>query len=196
MSFTSVLFNTFHYDLIEDSSYSEIYNKKRGVWLEKKTADCFKRIFPSEKVLLNPQYPNGEEYSDVLVLHDRKIYIVQCKSKRLRYESEIWNNYEILKDDIGKIIELLIDGLGYLFFDIDEKPDYITMEVDFKNNITEINENNNNQTINVEFGIQISGMIYKKVKEKQHDFSILMMYERFSKINYHFLQMIKTAIIS
>jgi len=55
---------------------------------------------------------------------------------------------------------------GNNFFDIDEKPDYITMEVDFKNNITEINENNNNQTIKVEFGIQISGMIYKKVNDE------------------------------
>jgi len=55
---------------------------------------------------------------------------------------------------------------GNNFFNIDEKPDYITVEVDFTNNITEINENNNNKTINVEFGIQISGMIYKKVNDE------------------------------
>ena len=103
--FPTVLFDTFNYDLISDSTYSQTYNKKRGAWLEERTANCFKKIFHQNEVLLNPKYPNGDELADVLILHDRKIFIVQCKSKKLRYESKIGENIETLKEDLEKGIK-------------------------------------------------------------------------------------------
>jgi len=103
--FPTVLFNTFHYDLITDSAYANAYNQSRGAWLEKKTAKCFKKLFPNNEVWTNPKYPNGDELADVIVLHDRKIFIVQCKSKRLRYESVIGKSFETIKDDVEKGIK-------------------------------------------------------------------------------------------
>jgi hypothetical protein len=107
----TVLFNTFHYDLITDLTYRETYNAKRGPWLEKRTADCFGKIFPPNEIFLNAKYKVGKktEEVDVLVLHDRKIFIVQCKSKRLRYESEIGKDFEFIKDDLEKGIKESFD---------------------------------------------------------------------------------------
>ncbi len=107
----TVLFNTFHYDLITDSNYGNTYNTKRGQWLEERTADSFRKIFPAYEVFLNAKYKVGKktEEVDVLVLHDRKIFIVQCKSKRLRYESEIGKDFEFIKDDLKKGIKESFD---------------------------------------------------------------------------------------
>jgi len=103
--FTTALLNTFHYDLISDTTYQTEYNEIRGKWLEKRTADALCPLFGSENVILNPQYPNGDELTDVLVLYDRKIFIIQCKSKNLRYESKTGQDFEKLKEDIEKGIE-------------------------------------------------------------------------------------------
>lgn len=102
--FPSILFNTFHYDLLSDKSYEDKYNKDRGSWVEEKTAECLKKVFPENEVFMNPDYPDGNEFCDVLVLHDRKIFIVQCKSKRLRRESETGDSFDALKDDLGKSV--------------------------------------------------------------------------------------------
>jgi hypothetical protein len=107
--FPTVLLNTFHYDLITDENYKDEYNSIRGKWLEKRIAETLTPIFGSDNVILNPEYPNGEELSDVLVLYDRKIFIIQCKSKALRYESKIGEDYEILKSDIKKGIRESFD---------------------------------------------------------------------------------------
>jgi len=55
---------------------------------------------------------------------------------------------------------------GNFFFDMDEKPDNITVIIDYTNLIIESDENNNNITANVENGIQLSGKIYKKIDEE------------------------------
>ena len=107
--FPTVLLNTFHYDLITDDNFKNEYNSLRGKWLEKRTADSLSSIFGSDNVILNPEYPSGEELSDVLVLYDRKIFIIQCKSKALRYESKIGKDYETLKSDIRKGIRESFD---------------------------------------------------------------------------------------
>jgi len=101
-----VLFRTFYYDLISDKKYwAKEGQEKYGRWLERKTAGCFQKIFPSEEIYLNPKYPNGEELTDVIVFHDRKIFIVQCKTKRLRYESQIGKDYKMLRKDLEKGIK-------------------------------------------------------------------------------------------
>ena len=54
---------------------------------------------------------------------------------------------------------------GNFFFDMDEKPDYITVVIDYTNLINEFNENNNNVTIKVENGVIVKGSIYKKIND-------------------------------
>ena len=101
----TVLFYTFHYDLIRDDDYKDTYNRMRGDWLEDRTRRVFANIFGGNSVFINPKYPNGEELTDVLVLYDRKVFIIQCKSKGLRYDSKIGSNFASLKLDIEKGIK-------------------------------------------------------------------------------------------
>ena len=102
--FSDVLLNTFHYDLIKDKEYSNIYNDKRGKWLECKTHNLMKSVF-KDNVILNPFYPNKEELADILVLYDRKIIIIQCKSKSLTLNSKKGEDFDSLKCDIKKGIK-------------------------------------------------------------------------------------------
>lgn len=107
--FPEALFETFYYDLVGDAKYwlnggQDIY----GRWVESTTADYLKRVFPADEVLLNPYYsPNGkkqQELCDVLVLHDRKVLIVQCKAKRMRLESQMGESYEVIREDLEKSV--------------------------------------------------------------------------------------------
>ena len=101
--FNEVLFHTFYFDLIADKAYWDSGGgKKYGSWLEYKTAEYFLRIFPKNEVYINPKYPSGNELCDVLVLHDRKVFIIQCKTKKMRYESKIGDSYQTLKGDLIK----------------------------------------------------------------------------------------------
>ena len=102
--FPEVLLNTFHYDIIRDNSYKDIYNDKRGKWLENRTYKVLKSVFQKD-VMINPFYPNKEELSDILVFFDRKIIIIQCKSKSLTMKSKIGESFDSLKDDIKKGVE-------------------------------------------------------------------------------------------
>ncbi|MDV2988705.1 MAG: hypothetical protein P3T54_00880 [Dehalogenimonas sp.] len=100
-----VLLHTFFYDMIADSNYwKKNGEKKYGKCLEQKTAELLRRVFPPREVLLNPKYPGGNELCDVLVLHDRNVFIVQCKTKRLRYESKIGKDSQLIKDDLNKAV--------------------------------------------------------------------------------------------
>lgn len=100
-----VLMNTFYYDLMNDRGYRSKFERSRGKWLENETAKCLKRVFPSDQVLLNPCYTNGNEMADVLVLHDRKALVVQCKSKRLTFEASKGRNFEELKVSLEKAVK-------------------------------------------------------------------------------------------
>lgn len=104
--FSEVLLHTFYYDLIANNEYwKKEGEKKYGNWLEQRTAAFFKRIFPENEILINPKYFNGNELCDVLVLHDRKVFIAQCKTKKLRYNSKIGKDFQSIKDDLTKGIK-------------------------------------------------------------------------------------------
>ena len=104
--FSEVLLHTFYYDLIADNEYwKNVGERKYGAWLEQKTAELMKRVFPHDEVFLNPQYPNGNELCDVLVLHDRNIFILQCKTKQLRYDSKIGKESQLIRDDLNKAVK-------------------------------------------------------------------------------------------
>jgi len=108
--FHEVLLHTFYYDLIADDKYWKSEGEKKyGSWLEQKTADFLKRIFPANEIFLNPKYPDGNELCDVLVLHDRKVFIVQCKTKKLRYDSQIGKDFQSIKDDLAKGVKESFD---------------------------------------------------------------------------------------
>lgn len=100
----SALFNTFYFDLLKDNVYWPTFEKARGNFLESKTAECLRRVFPPDMVLLNPHYPNGEEMADVVVLHDHKVLLFQCKSKVLTYPARIGADYDALRVDVQKAI--------------------------------------------------------------------------------------------
>lgn len=94
------LYRTFHYDLLADKKYKPTYDDKRGKWIERRVAKTLEGIFPKHAIFLNPLYPNEEELCDVLVLHDRKVYIFQCKAKQMAFDSKMGNSYEKIKEDI------------------------------------------------------------------------------------------------
>ena len=99
------IMTTFFFDLMADKSYRPKFEEARGSWLESKTAEFLRRVFPSKEVLLNPLYPNGDELADVLVLHDRKLLIFQCKSKGLTFRSRMGHSFKELKSDLEKAVE-------------------------------------------------------------------------------------------
>jgi hypothetical protein len=100
----SALFSTFYFDLMKDNAYRPTFEKARGKFLESKTADCLRRVFPAGAVALNPCYPKGEEMADVMVLHDRKVLLFQCKTKTLTYPARVGADFKALKTDVKKAI--------------------------------------------------------------------------------------------
>lgn len=107
--FPMVLFYSFHYDIWNDELFRDKYNEIRGKWLEEKTYQILCNIFPINEVYLNPKYPNGNEFSDILVIHDNNILIIQCKSKKLTYEARIGKSFEKLKNDLNKSVKASFD---------------------------------------------------------------------------------------
>ena len=117
-TFDQAVFTTFYYELLADKGYRPRFDDARFRYLETQAASCFKTVFPSESVLLNPLYPNGEELADALVLYDRKIIIVQCKSKFLTHPASVGEDFEALRTDlkkgIGDAYDQCLRALGYL----------------------------------------------------------------------------------
>jgi hypothetical protein len=101
----SALMTTFFFDLLRDKTYKPKFDRERGAFLELQTAACLRRIFSEDAVVLNPLYPNNEEFCDVLVLHDRKILILQCKTKMLTHVANIGGSIEKLKSDMKKGVD-------------------------------------------------------------------------------------------
>ena len=105
----SVLLSTFYFDLLNDRQYRPLFDKERATFLEAETATYLRRSFPANSVLLNPFYPNNEEMTDVLVLHDTKVIIVQCKSKLLTHSANVGESFEQLSNDIDEGIKKAFD---------------------------------------------------------------------------------------
>jgi len=151
--FPTVLFYSFHFDILLDEEYVKKYNEIRGKWLEEKTYQVLRKVFPKNEIYLNPEYPNGKEFSDVLILHDRNILIIQCKSKKLTYEARIGSNLDELKKDLKQSVKENFDqalkAKNYL-----KESDY--PEIVLKNKKTKIDmqqvDNNNVFLISVTLG--------------------------------------------
>jgi hypothetical protein len=100
----TAVFTTFYFDLMQDRGYRSTFEKARGKFVEYKTAECLRRVFPARAVVLNPTTPKGEELTDVIVLHDHKILLFQCKAKTLTYPARIGEDLNALKTDVKKAI--------------------------------------------------------------------------------------------
>jgi hypothetical protein len=105
----SVLFYTFFFDLMNDWSYRPRFEKSRGDFVEQKVREYMRRIFPEHMILMNPAYPNGEELSDVAVLHDGKILIFQCKAKGLTRNARIGEDFSRLRSDMQAAVRDAFD---------------------------------------------------------------------------------------
>ena len=105
----SVLFHTFFFDLMNDRSYCPRFEKARGKYVERKVREYLSRIFPEHMILMNPDYPEGNEFSDVAVLHDGKILIFQCKAKGLTRDARIGADFSRLRSDMQAAIRSAFD---------------------------------------------------------------------------------------
>ncbi|MBZ5705101.1 MAG: hypothetical protein LAN63_07080 [Acidobacteriia bacterium] len=106
---TSVIFYTFYYDLMADVAYRPRFEASRGAYVERKVRNYATRVFPTETVLLNPTYSNGQEFSDVAVLYDGKVVIFQCKAKGLARSARIGENFVQLRADMQAGIRTAFD---------------------------------------------------------------------------------------
>jgi hypothetical protein len=95
--------------VIRDNSYKDLFNRARGAWLEAETAALLRRVFPTDSVISNPRYPDGTELSDVLVLYDGIILVIQCKSKGLRFESKTGLDPVAIREDLQKAVKAAFD---------------------------------------------------------------------------------------
>jgi hypothetical protein len=100
----SVLFYTFFFDLMDDKQYKPAFEKTRGDFVERKVFEYVSRIFPQDMIFLNPEYPDGNEFSDVVVLHDGKILIFQCKAKGLTRNARVGGDFLQLRTDMQAAI--------------------------------------------------------------------------------------------
>lgn len=103
------LMSTFYYDLMADRNYRPVFTKSRGAWLERKTAECFQRVFDNTEVFCNPRYPNGNELTDILVLHNETIFIVECKSKGLTFDADRGRSFDELKRSLKGAVKTAYD---------------------------------------------------------------------------------------
>jgi len=105
----AVLFHTFYFDLMADKAYRPTFERTRGDFVERKVRQYVMRAFPGHMVLSNPTYPNGEEFSDVAVLHDGKIMIFQCKAKGLTRDARVGADFSKLRSDMQAAIRSAFD---------------------------------------------------------------------------------------
>ena len=116
------LMSTFYFDLMADANYRPTFTKSRGKWLERKASECFQRVFGNAEVFRNPRYPNGNELTDILVLHNETMFIVECKSRGLTFDANAGKNFGQLKNSIqGAVKTAYVQcdrARTYLFEDI------------------------------------------------------------------------------
>ncbi len=107
----TALFKTFWFDLQADADYCETFKAAQGRWLEQEVAQRLRGVFGPDAVILNPRKADKtrEELCDVLVLYDRNILIVQCKSKGLRHEARTGADFEALVSDVRKAVVTAFD---------------------------------------------------------------------------------------
>jgi len=102
--------NTLHYDLIQDPKIEPEYSERRGKYLENKSMELFSKIFGKDNIFINVFYgPKKEKKEgDNLVIFDNKLFIIECKSKKLTLPAK-QGNFEKIEDDFKKGIQSAFD---------------------------------------------------------------------------------------
>jgi hypothetical protein len=100
------LLSTFHYDLIRDSAYRNIYDNARANWLEERAASAIGNLFKDAQVGWRLSYGPKKARSEVdgLVHYDNKLILIQCKWKDLTLDART-GNVEAAQTDIKASIQ-------------------------------------------------------------------------------------------
>lgn len=81
---------------------------RREKYLEEKTIECFKYFF-DDNAKIYTNYYVGVEEKDILILHNKCAYIIECKANKYRKPlRDPIKAYDRIRDDFGKCI-----GKGY-----------------------------------------------------------------------------------
>jgi len=72
---------------------------------------------------------------------------------------------------------------GNNFFEMDEKPNAITVKIDYTNLVPEVNETNNNLTVSVVLGVTISGTVYEKKNDETVPFEGVLQLNRYDEVS-------------
>lgn len=112
MIYSKQLINAIYDFLYETCNLSHAPGRKiserRDLYLEEKTIEVFRGFFGSDADFHNSYYVNGNE-KDLLILHNRIAYIIECKAHKQRTPlRDPIRAYERIKDDFQKSI-----GNGY-----------------------------------------------------------------------------------
>jgi hypothetical protein len=113
MIYSKQLINAIYDFLYELCSRSDAPGRKiserRDLYLEDKTAEIFKDFFGDEAIIHRSYYANKNE-KDLLILHNRIAYVVECKAHKQRTPLRDPDRaYSRINDDFQKSI-----GSGYL----------------------------------------------------------------------------------
>lgn len=94
-----------HYRLLADQAFAPVYNAARGEWLEKEVMAALARTWPTGQAAWSLEYgpKKNRQQLDGLVLHNRKLLLVECKSKTLTLSAR-QGNADALRKDIKQAI--------------------------------------------------------------------------------------------
>lgn len=103
--------HTFYYDLI-DMDVSGEFGDSLGDYLEEWTLECLRKVFQPDELSESVSYSsNGVQgESDVVVLQDSTLIVIECKSKKLTAETQKgeFGGLEVIEADLKQSI-----GEGY-----------------------------------------------------------------------------------
>ena len=119
-------------DLVaQDSGLKDSYLRRRGDFLEDSASDLMRAKFPTATVLTNMKWDYGDaEYeSDVVVLVDAAVLILECKGGRLAARSRV-GRAGTVRADINKLIAAPTEQAERLARLLEERKDDLVVRVD------------------------------------------------------------------
>ena len=106
-----VLWNKFEETAKNDQDFfQKKYQRKKAEWLEKKSADCFAKIFPANNIYSNLAYPDPDKNGaataelDVAIEWGPFLLLTEVKAKQFRMESQL-GDVGRLRTDLKENVE-------------------------------------------------------------------------------------------
>jgi hypothetical protein len=107
-----------------DDRFHDRFQKSRNDWLEKKTYECFARIFDPKCVYLNLSYPDPDKPHlrattelDIAVRWGSSLVLVEAKSKQFRLEGQLGHMGKLhgdLKDNVKEAFDQALRARRYI----------------------------------------------------------------------------------